>query len=65
MKELEERLKRLERRVEFLENMLFNPVFPQEVEKFKALSAKFPDVIEELSAKFGTFREELRRLKLP
>jgi uncharacterized coiled-coil protein SlyX len=64
-RELEERLKALERRVSLLERVLFDPIFPEQRDRFDSLMKEYGDILGELSEKFGHLREELKRLGWP
>jgi hypothetical protein len=63
--EIEERLKALERRVGLLENILLNPIFPEEKDKLELFLREYGDLLRELSTKFEGLKKELSRLGWP
>jgi hypothetical protein len=59
-----EEFERLQKRVAFLENLLLNPIFPEEKDRQEAFIREFGDVLKELSTRFEGLRRELERLGL-
>jgi hypothetical protein len=59
-----EEFERLQKRVAFLENLLLNPIFPEEKDRQEAFIREFGDLLREFSVKFEGLRKELERLGL-
>jgi hypothetical protein len=60
-----EELEALRKRVALLENILLNPIFPEEKDKLELFLREYGDVLRELSAKFEHLKKELSRLGWP